>query len=40
LNVPPLVARWVWRLTTPVAPYEASLYTTPRNTVATVINVA
>ena len=40
LNVPSPVARWFWRWTTPVAPYDAALYTTPRNTAATVINVA
>jgi hypothetical protein len=40
LNVPPEVARWFWRWTTPVPPYGAALYPTPRNTAATIINVA
>lgn len=40
LNVPPLVARWFWRWTTPAAPYDEAMYKTPRNAAATVINVA
>jgi hypothetical protein len=40
LNVPSLVARWFWRWTTPVAPYDEAMYKTPRNATATLINIA
>jgi len=40
LNVPPLVARWFWRWTTPAAPYDEATYRTPRDATATLIKVA
>ena len=40
LNVPAPVARWFWRWTEPVAPYEAAKYNTPRDETGTEIKVA
>jgi lipoprotein-anchoring transpeptidase ErfK/SrfK len=40
LNVPAPVALWFWRWTTPVAPYEAARYDTPRGAAATSVFVA
>jgi lipoprotein-anchoring transpeptidase ErfK/SrfK len=40
LNVPASVARWVWRWTTPAAPYDAATYTTPDGVTGTRIIVA
>jgi lipoprotein-anchoring transpeptidase ErfK/SrfK len=40
LNVPSPIARWFWRWTAPVAPYEAAMYYTPRGAPATTVVVA
>lgn len=40
LNVPAPVARWFWRWTVPVAPYDQSLYYTPRDTAGTAVTVS
>ena len=40
LNVPSPVARWFWRWTAPVAPYDAATYYTPRGAAATTVVVA
>ena len=40
LNVPPLVARWFWRWTMPVAPYDAATYDTPKSMTGTTIAVS
>ena len=39
LNVPADVARWFWRWTSPIAPYEAAVYYTPRGSAATTVTV-
>lgn len=39
LNVPASVARWVWRWTTPAAPYDAATYMTPNGVTGTRIIV-
>ncbi len=40
LNVTSPAARWFWRWTAPVAPYEAARFYTPRNSAATTVVVA
>jgi lipoprotein-anchoring transpeptidase ErfK/SrfK len=40
LNVPAPVARWFWRWSSPIAPYEASVYYTPRGSAATTVIVS
>lgn len=40
LNVTADVARWFWRWTTPVAPYDVATYYTPKGSPATVVTVA
>jgi lipoprotein-anchoring transpeptidase ErfK/SrfK len=40
LNVMADVARWFWRWTAPVAPYEAATYYTPKGAPATTVTVA
>ncbi|MGQ9904720.1 MAG: L,D-transpeptidase [Anaerolineae bacterium] len=39
LNVPSPIARWFWRWTAPVAPYEAASFYTPRGAAATTVVV-
>ena len=39
INVTPAVALWFWRWTMPAAPYDSAWYYTPRDAVATVVNV-
>ena len=39
LNVPSPIARWFWRWTAPVAPYDAATFYTPRGAAATTVVV-
>jgi len=40
LNVPSPVARWLWRWTLPSAPYDVTIYNTPRGTKGTLVKVS
>ncbi len=40
VNVPSLVARWFWRWTAPVAPYENAIYYTPKDVEGTLVVVS